>query len=340
LLRAQPKYNISAVIIVNGVPTAVTTDNADRRVDAVDEPSSPDAVAEVAPSEPGRDPLVRARGLIPTRGRRTGPPDALPDGMAECYWAVVVHGPQRHVPAKTFDGRIPELVTGVESSVGDVNFASCGITSARGRDAPASPVRVTGRLSDYQQARRLAELANLVEGPRAGLAARWANALGHDDGDALLEVSRDLEAMGARIAAADAAAQASLTFHRHTRRGSALTAAGRAGRIITDCGSTTPATRATAAPLPLTERQREVATLVSDGLYNKEIAEAQTVSVRTVEGHIYQACVNVGVANRTELGRLLAEFRSHRPADQRRPKIDPFSESRGNREQGSAGDRM
>jgi hypothetical protein len=98
LLRAQPKYNISAVIIVNGVPTAVITDNADRRVDAVDEPSSADVVAEVAPSGPGCDRLVTARGLIPTRGPtpgpRTGPPDALPDGMAGCYWAVVVHGPQ------------------------------------------------------------------------------------------------------------------------------------------------------------------------------------------------------------------------------------------------------
>jgi DNA-binding NarL/FixJ family response regulator len=170
------------------------------------------------------------------------------------------------------------------------------------------------QFGDHQQARRLAELANLIEGPRAGLAARWANALAHDDGDALLEVSRDLEAMGDRIAAADAAAQASLTFHRHARRGSALTAAGRAGRIISDCGSTTPATRAAAAPLPLTERQREIATLISDGLSNKEIAEALAVSVRTVEGHIYQACINVSVGNRTELGRLLAEFRSDRPA--------------------------
>jgi hypothetical protein len=78
----------------------------------------------------------------------------------------------------------------------------------------------------------------------------WAVA--NDDGDALLDVSHALEAMGDRIAAADAAAHASLAFQRHNRRGSALSASGRATRIITDCGATTPATRAAATSLPLT----------------------------------------------------------------------------------------
>lgn len=45
LLRAHPKYSINAVIIVNGVPTAATTDNADRNVDAAsDDPLSADVV--------------------------------------------------------------------------------------------------------------------------------------------------------------------------------------------------------------------------------------------------------------------------------------------------------
>lgn len=62
---------------------------------------------------------------------------------------------------------------------------------------------------------RLAELATLVEGPRAPLVARWAAARAVDDGEALLSVSADLEEMGDRIGAADAAAHAP-----HLARGS------------------------------------------------------------------------------------------------------------------------
>jgi DNA-binding NarL/FixJ family response regulator len=151
-------------------------------------------------------------------------------------------------------------------------------------------------------------------GPRANLVARWAAAVANDDGDALLDVSRALEAMGDRIAAADAAAHASLAFPRHNRRGSALSASGGATRIITDCGATTPATRAAATSLPLTGRERETATLIADGLSNKEIAEALTVSVRTVENHIYRAFSHLGVATRLELACIISEF-AHADAD-------------------------
>jgi DNA-binding CsgD family transcriptional regulator len=164
------------------------------------------------------------------------------------------------------------------------------------------------QFGDQHIAARLAELAKLVDAPRAGLAARWAAALADHDGDALLAVSHDLEAMGDRIASADAAAHASRVFHQQNRRGPALTASGRAERLITACGATTPATRAAAMPLPLTDREREIAILISQGLSNIEIAQALTLSVRTIEGHIYRACGRVGTATRTELARLITEF--------------------------------
>jgi DNA-binding CsgD family transcriptional regulator len=163
------------------------------------------------------------------------------------------------------------------------------------------------QFGDQHTATRLAELAELVEGPRAGLVARWAAALSDQDGgEALLAVSHDLEAMGDRIAAADAAAHASLVFHRQNRRGPALTASGRAERLITECGAITPATQA--ARLPLSDREREIATLIAHGLSNNEIAEALTLSVRTVEGHIYRACARVGAATRAELAQLITQF--------------------------------
>ena len=164
------------------------------------------------------------------------------------------------------------------------------------------------QFGDTHGADRLGELADIVEGPRAELVARWAAQLGAHDGDALLGISAELEELGDRIAAADAAAQAALAFERDGRRGARLTACGRATRLIDDCAATTPATQTVATPLPLSSREREIAVLVSEGMSNKQIADALTMSVRTVEGHIYRACNKLGTANRTELGRLVAQF--------------------------------
>ena len=57
--------------------------------------------------------------------------------------------------------------------------------------------------------------------------------------------------------------------------------------------------------------------LIGQGLSNREVAERLTLSVRTVEGHIYRAMVKTGTGNRDELAALLrappAERRAHRP---------------------------
>jgi len=159
------------------------------------------------------------------------------------------------------------------------------------------------------QVDRLTELAGIVEGARAGVVARWAAALTAGDGRALLEVSGELEQMGDRIAAADAAAQAALSFQRENLRGARLTASTRAAELIDKCGAATPATSQSAVPLPLTSREREIAALVRDGLSNKQIAQTLTMSVRTVEGHIYRACAKLGIANRAELATVIGGAR-------------------------------
>jgi DNA-binding NarL/FixJ family response regulator len=114
--------------------------------------------------------------------------------------------------------------------------------------------------------------------------------------------------MGDRIAAADAAAHASLIFQQQNRRGPAMTASGHADRLITGSGATTPATSSARMPLPLTDREREITALINQGLSNSDIAEALTLSVRTVEGHIYRACARVGACTRTELAQLVSHF--------------------------------
>ncbi|MDT5135037.1 MAG: hypothetical protein QOE41_4348, partial [Mycobacterium sp.] len=60
-----------------------------------------------------------------------------------------------------------------------------------------------------------------------------------------------------------------------------------------------------AQPLPVSVREREIALLVAAGLSNKEIAERLTLSVRTVEGHVYRACFKLDAADRDELAKLM-----------------------------------
>ena len=49
--------------------------------------------------------------------------------------------------------------------------------------------------------------------------------------------------------------------------------------------------------------------MVGDGLSNRQIAEALTMSVRTVEGHIYRACAKLGLANRADLAAVVGKGR-------------------------------
>ena len=192
--------------------------------------------------------------------------------------------------------------------------ARAGAEFARSHGQPAREAlcwQAAIQFGDKANGERLAEIAALVEGPRAELAARWAGALAAKNGPGLLEVSHDLEDMGDRIAAADAAAQAAIVYGNENLRGARLTASSRATQLITECGGSTPATSQAAAPIPLTGREREVAAMIRDGLSNKQIAETLTMSVRTVEGHIYRACNKLGLANRADLASLVGK--SHQP---------------------------
>ena len=159
---------------------------------------------------------------------------------------------------------------------------------------------------DRTVADRLAQLATQVDGPRARAAAAHAAALAADDGAALHAASVQLEQIGALLLAADAAAQAAAVHTRQDRRGSAQTAATRAHHLAQACeGARTPALAALAAPLPLTDREREIVTLAAGGLSNREIAQRLVVSVRTVENHLYRASTKLGTTDRAELAALL-----------------------------------
>lgn len=163
------------------------------------------------------------------------------------------------------------------------------------------------RFGDRTAAARLTALAGTVDGPFAPAAAAHATAFAADDGAGLWEAARAFERIGLRLCAADAAAHAAAAHTRSGRRGSAQLATANAARLAAECeGARTPALRASATALPLTGREREIADLIAAGLSNRDIAERLTVSVRTVEGHVYRACQRLGLSSRDELAAITA----------------------------------
>jgi DNA-binding CsgD family transcriptional regulator len=163
------------------------------------------------------------------------------------------------------------------------------------------------QFGDHSAAPRLRELATLVEGPRAGLAARFAGGLRDGDGAELAAVSKEFERMGDIVAAVDAAAYAAMTYRRQNLRGSAFGCSTRAEQLAEQCGGAcTPALLQAVEQLPLTLREREIAILVGQGLSNRAIAARLSLSVRTVEGHVYRAMVKTGADSRDELAAMLA----------------------------------
>lgn len=162
------------------------------------------------------------------------------------------------------------------------------------------------QFDDTGAAERLEELAALVGGPRVGVAARYAAALGADDATEIDRASMEFEEMGDLLAAADAAGQAATSHRRANRAGSALTAAARAHRLAASCGgATSPAIVAAPFAPPFSNREREIAVLVAQGLSNREIAQAVSLSVRTVESHVYNASCKAGVSGRAALAELM-----------------------------------
>jgi len=72
----------------------------------------------------------------------------------------------------------------------------------------------------------------------------------------------------------------------------------------------TPALRYAGDTVPLTDREAEIVRLIGEGLTNRAVAERLTLSVRTVESHIYRAMSKTGTANRDELAALLPRTRA------------------------------
>lgn len=162
------------------------------------------------------------------------------------------------------------------------------------------------RFGDQTCLDRLVEVATATGGRLATVIAAHAAAVRDRDAAGIAAAAHRFEEIGALLSAADAAAQAAVVFERADDRRRAAEAAHDANRLAAECGGIrTPALDLAAHPLPLTVREREIANLVAAGLSNRYIADRLTVSVRTVEGHLYRACIKLDISDREDLAALI-----------------------------------
>jgi DNA-binding CsgD family transcriptional regulator len=239
-------------------------------------------------------------------------------GLTDAAEAALVAVDKVQRQFRTLDHELSLARAWVAASQGAVSEAISVLLSA------AERARATGRFAaevlclqtasqfgDRTCAPRLNELESIAEGPRAGLAARFAAALRDGDAAELSSVSEEFEQIGDLVAAVDSAAHAAVAYRRRDKRGSALGCSTRARALADQCGGAwTPALRQASETLPLTDREIEIVMLIADGLSNREVAERLTLSVRTVESHVYRAMMRTGTTGRDELVALLPRHKA------------------------------
>lgn len=201
----------------------------------------------------------------------------------------------------------------VAAGQGAVSEAIAGLRAAAERAAAKGQfaaevlcLQTAAQFGDRSGSSRLRDLEAIVDGPRVGVAARFSRSLSDGDAAELAAVSEEFELIGDLVAAVDAAAHAALAYRGQGLRGSALGCATRAAALAEQCGGArTPALGQATEPLPFTDREREIVTLIAQGLSNRAVAERLTLSIRTVESHIYRAMSKTGVTSRDELAALI-----------------------------------
>jgi DNA-binding CsgD family transcriptional regulator/tetratricopeptide (TPR) repeat protein len=275
--------------------------------------------------------LREARAGVESHGATTGLRPASCFGLAEAYAKLgqpvaaeeALDEARRRVPADyLFMQTALSLATGwtlaAKGFLGDaIDAVRQAANDARDRNQPTHELaclQAAAQWGDASEATRARELAHALALPLSKAVARHADSLLAGDGEGLLVASSEYRAIGDRVAAADAAAQAAAVFTSGQQRRRGLYAAALAHELADGCGGVcTPALRS-AAGLPLSGRQRAVIELAVAGLSNREIADRLVMSVRTVEGHIYRACQRLGVNTRDELATVIRPGLAERPA--------------------------
>lgn len=156
------------------------------------------------------------------------------------------------------------------------------------------------RLGERQLCQKLAGVAGQVTGQFALLCMRLADGVKDFASEQLLAVAKDADAAGNAVFARDVARRA---VHCANEAGNriALRISQRTEQSLDDRFGSPKNGLHSLTTSTLTARECEVAVRAAAGASNRKIAEQMHVSVRTVEGHLYQVYAKLHVASRSEL---------------------------------------
>ncbi|MGT2463851.1 LuxR C-terminal-related transcriptional regulator [Sinomonas atrocyanea] len=287
-----------------------------------------DALAPALDALQGRDPghllpftaaLAAYAGRV--RGARPGPYTSGSVLLGPVRPGPVRPGPARgtHGPLYSAAAPLAALFSAAAGHALDAAPGSSGAAATRAGDSLAAAVdaaagegrldvALQGELLCFEAGRRdrlgrLLEVARSTEGRWAEAAALLASAFAERSPAGLLQAGERLSAGGWTAYAGDCFAEASRGFDRALQRSEARAAWAKKSACDALLGDGGP--RPSAGAALLTPREREVVALAAAGLSDREIAERLTVSVRTVEGHLYRAYAKLAVTSREQLGSAL-----------------------------------
>lgn len=156
----------------------------------------------------------------------------------------------------------------------------------------------------------LREAAAHVDGTFAWCLIDHASALAAQDPAALEEVGRRFEAHGAILLSAEASAAAAIAHTAAAHPRPARAGAARAALLMARCEDAMPPWLAGAAvAVPLTARERQIATLATSDKSDAAIAEHLGISARTVQTHLARVYDKLGITSRHQIGEHFTQAR-------------------------------
>ncbi|MUL80840.1 MULTISPECIES: LuxR family transcriptional regulator [unclassified Mycolicibacterium] len=241
--------------------------------------------------------LAQAEGM---RGNASAAAGALVRAEAAAVGPLDVFRPELELARAWVAAATGDTGLAVDHAVRAAHSAKTG-----GMDAvELTALHTALRFGDKSGHRRIRQLVHRHGGRAAEAIGAHSLGLARHDPAQLVAAADRFEAIRALVLAADAAAHAARTYARAGCRGGELESAARAFWLSGQSGALTPALRSAGDPLPLTDREWEIADLVGAGMSNRQIAGRLCLSVRTVDGHLYRMFAKLGVEDRDHLARL------------------------------------